>query len=46
MASVREQEPAASPGRLRGALFRRLYGKDFTAEAGDRIASWLRGSAS
>jgi hypothetical protein len=41
LASVLEQEPSASPARVRRALFLRFYAPDFHADARARIAAWL-----
>lgn len=41
LASVLEQEPSASPARVRRALFLRFYAPDFRADARARIAAWL-----
>ena len=42
VASLREQEPSASPGRIRRGLFLRLYGADFGADERAKIAAWLQ----
>lgn len=37
LASLREREPAASPARVRQALFLRFYGPEFKAEEREKI---------
>jgi uncharacterized protein UPF0158 len=44
-ASILEREPSASPARMREELFLRFYGADFSADAQERIAARLRGTA-
>ncbi len=41
LASIMENEPSASPGRVRQQLFLRLYGADFAAHERDRITARL-----
>ena len=44
VASILEKDPGASPARVREQVFLRFYGADFSAEARERIAAWLRGT--
>ena len=44
VASILEKDRAASPARVREQVFLRFYGADFSADARERIAAWLRGT--
>jgi len=41
VASLREQDPSASPGAVRQGVFLRFYGAEFAADERERIVAWL-----
>lgn len=41
LANIREEKPGLTPKEIRGELFRRMYGNEFSAEEQEKICARL-----